>query len=209
MKKTIITFLFFCVGISVFSALPKRRSSRSERVDYGFSGGGLFSGSGVGPSIILNTNVCKEYKGLDAGALFDPIELRIAGLNIRYMHFFDPPGGGRKEYRKTFKVKPLVHYTILYRDSYIKKEDFYYDANDIRQIRLIKDKASVFEHYVGGGLKFDTPGNFYFDLTLGAGGYISSEKVSKYDKILGYHPDKKSFGFTIMSQVRMVYKVDL
>ncbi|UCH15673.1 MAG: hypothetical protein JSV22_06835 [Bacteroidales bacterium] len=199
MKRIIILVMVAAINLTVKAQYSREKEHYSH---YGMNISKIYSGSGHGYGITINTNIQKARKSLEVGAIYQTSEDKIAGADIRYKIFF----GRFNDFLNGDKLfNPFLQYNLIYRKATV-------DAPVI----VIKNKAAIelsaptpavistIEHYVSLGIQLKIYNRFYFDSSFGLGLYIGYiDKINK-PAAIGIHRD--NHGFTTSYKLGIGYR---
>jgi hypothetical protein len=198
-----IAFLFIMVSVINLTVKSQYEGIKEYYTHYGVNVSQIHSGSGHGDGIVVNVNVRKERKSLEAGAIFKTSENKIAGADIRYKiflgHFNDFLNG-----EKLFS--PYFQYNLVYQKAIINVPVIVTTGK--KKIELPDSWPGIvttIEHYVSLGLQLKIYKHFYFDSSLGLGIYIGSIDKKIKPTSLGIH--KENYGFTSSYKLGIGYRL--
>ncbi len=201
MQKILALFLVSAITLTVKSQYSKLNECCSH---FGISVCTINSGSGHGLGISLNASIIKGKKSLEAGAIYQVREDKIAGADLKYKIFLI-----RNEYflygRKS--IFPYFQYNLIY-----------HKARACNPVIINKDKSTTelhsavpgivatIEHYASLGFQFKLGDSFYADSNIGLGVYIGSLNKQNKPRCPGLHKD--NFGFTTSFKIGIGYRIN-
>ena len=206
MRRSILILSLATIVTMLQASNPSRYKDDAPK--YGFTMNGYYFGSGLGASLATNLHVQKGYMGLQIGPVYHIQNFTLSGINFRYFYFLpDFKKNVKKSFKQGATFAPFLFYLMDYQDSHIQIPEVVYSDADVKDIKMVSTKVATFDHYVGIGIKADYRKGFFWDVSAGFGGYISSHKESLVPKTLGIHKD--TYGFNACFQVGVGYKINL
>ena len=199
MKRIVVLVMVTAINLTVKSQYSRENDHYSH---YGMNISQIHSGSGHGYGIAINANIQKGRKSLEAGAIYQTSEDKIAGADIRYKIFL----GRFNDFLCGEKLlSPYLQYNLIYRKATVDAPAIVFKGKSTIELPGCKSGiVGTLEHYVSIGLQLKIYNRFYVDSSLGLGLYIGT--IDKENKPTGFGIHKENHGFTTSFKLGIGYR---
>jgi hypothetical protein len=189
MKKILIIWIFiFQYTVSTDAQYSRDKEYLSH---YGIDFSEINSGSGHGSGLSLNFNIQKGRKALSFGAVYQPRENKISGVDFKYRIFL---GQFDESVYRTRILRPYLQYNLSYKKATVDAPVIIPAANSYIELPDSEQGTiGTMEHYAAFGLQLSLYKNIYFDSSLGMGIYIGSLDKINHPNTIGIHGENHGF----------------
>lgn len=199
MKTIVVITMITFTAISTNAQYDREKEFNTH---YGLNISNIYSGSGHGYGVSINTNVQKGRKSLEIGAIYNPAESRFSGADFRYKVFSGPFND--VIYRRKL-LKPYFQYNLIYQHKTIYTPVVLTGLKST--VELSDNEPGVvgtMEHYISLGIQLKLHKCFFMDTSLGVGAYIGSLDKEKGPDTFGIH--KENHGYTGSFKIGIGYR---
>jgi hypothetical protein len=169
---------------------------------YGINVSQIYSGSGHGYGISVNTNIQKGRKSLEVGAIYQARENKLAGADFRFKIFF---GQFNEVLYRNKSVKPYILYNLIYQKATVHEKTVLKRTKGTVELPDdIPGIIATMEHYAAIGIQLKLHKGFYIDSSLGLGAYIGSINKEQGPGSFGLH--KENHGYTSSLKLGLGYR---
>ena len=203
MRKLVMFSVAFIFTITLSAQKPE-----GFGVFYGVDVSHVYTGSGHGGSLAMNSNVQQGRRSLELGMLYQEDQNRISGGDVKYKVFLGHNAFlDNQSIKSGVIVKPYVHYNCIYHSARVNTPDFVPTGgkkSTYPELPSSPGTIATMEHYAGMGMQMMISGNICIDGSMGFGAYIGSLDKINAPKTIGIH--KENYGFVVAFEFGLRYK---